>query len=137
MVAFQDNKIAVGWNNAAGLVNIGAIVPSSHIAFIEPIARPNWNPGVQRIRLDGLTYSTGYPSQVWLMGFITFQQYDYLLSTYCGGGQSGKVTVRVRYRNHAYANFNAIMSIPVTDQLSATGQLFQNVPITFKKLVAL
>lgn len=137
MVAFQDNKIAAGNNNAVGLVNIGLIVPSSHIAFIEPIARPNWNPGIQRIRLDALTYSAGYPAQVWIMGIVTFQQYDYLLSTYCGGGQSGKVTVRLRYRNHAYANYNAVLHVPVPDTFQSTGQGFQNLQLLFRKLIAL
>jgi hypothetical protein len=137
MPAFQNYQIAAGWNNAAGLVNIGLIVPSSHIAFVEPIAKPNWNPGIQRIRLDGLSYSAGYSSQTWTLGFVTLQQYDYLLSTYTGGGQSGKVTIKTRYRNHAYANYNAIMSIPIPDELQATGQLYQSVPVTFRKLVAL
>lgn len=137
MVAFQDNKIAAGWNNAVSLTNIGLIVPSSHIAFVEPIARPNYNPGIQRIRLDALTYSAGYPSQTWLMGFLSFIHYDYLLSTYCGGGQSGKVTVRLRYRNHAYANYNAILNVPIPDPSQSTGQGYQNVGLIFRKLIAL
>lgn len=137
MPAFQDYKIAAGHNNAGSLVNIGLIVPSSHIAFIEPIARPNWNPGIQRIRLDVITYSAGFISQKWVMGILTFQQYDYLLSTYCGGGQSGHVTIRTRYRNHAYANYNATLHVPTPDELQSTGQGYQIVPLTFRKIIAL
>lgn len=137
MVAFFGYKIAAGNNNAVGLVNIGSIVPSSHIAFIEPIARPNWNPGIQRIRLDALTYSAGYPSQAWVMGIVTFQQYDYLISTFCGGGQSGKVTITTRYRNHSYANYNAVLNVPIPDSFQSTGQGFQNLQLIFRKLIAL
>lgn len=137
MPAFTDYQIAAGHNNAAGLVKIGLIVPSSNIAFTEPVARPNWNPGIQRIRLDTISYSAGYRSQVWSMGFLTYAQYDYLLSTYCGGGQSGKVTVRTRYRTTSYANYNATLSVPIPDELQNNGQGYQQVPLTLKKLIAI
>lgn len=137
MPVFFDYKIAAGNNNAGGLTNIGSIVPSGNIAFMEPIARPNWNPGIQRIRLDVVTYSGGYASQVWVLGFCTFAQYDKLLADYCGGGQSGKVTIRTRYRNHSYANYNAVMHVKIPDPFQSTGQGYQNLELTFRKLIAI
>ena len=140
MVAFFDYKIAAGNNNAAGLVNIGTITPSSGILFPEPVARPNYTPGVHKIRLDGLDYQAGYASHVWMMPFLDWRHYDHLRTTYCAGGYSGKVTIRTRYMLVSYANYNAILHLPPPDQIldKNVGWGYNNyIPLTFTRLVAL
>jgi hypothetical protein len=137
MPAFTSYSIAAGHNNAAGLVVVGLIVPSSHIAFFEPVARPSWNPGITRIRLDAMNYQAGYDSQEWLFQFMTFAHYAYFRTTYCGGGYSGKVTIRTRYQTASYFNANAIASLPLPSQLQSTGQGYQNVPVVMRKIIAL
>jgi hypothetical protein len=137
MPAFFDYKIAAGWNNAGSLTNIGAVVPSSNIRFFEPVARPSWNPGTIKIRLDALTYVAGYPSQVWLFQFMTFAQYAHFRTTWCGGAYSGKVTIRTRYQNANYFNANAIAILPVPDSFQATGQGYQNVSVLMRKIIAI
>jgi hypothetical protein len=137
MPAFTDYSIAAAWNNAAGLVKVGLIVPASHIAFFEPVGRPSWNPGITRIRLDAMNYQAGYESQEWLFQLMTFAHYAHFRTTYCGGGYSGKVTIRTRYQNTAYFNANAIAALPPAPELQSTGQGYQNVIVTMRKIIAL
>lgn len=140
MPVFQDYQIAAGHNNAAGLVNIGAITPSSGIPFPEPVARPNYTPGNHKIRLDGLDYVTGYAAHTWLMPFLDWRHYAYLQTTYCAGGYSGLVTIRTRYMSVAYANYNATLRIPTPDEIldKNVGWGYNNlIPLTFTRLVAL
>ncbi len=138
MPAFQDNKIAAGHNNTGGLINIGLIVPSGNIAFPEPVVMPSYNPGILRIRLDTLAGTSGFPSQIWLMPFLTYEQYDYLLATYCGGGQRGFVTIRTRIRKNPYANYNATLVVPTQDELANNnvGWGWQQVPLPIIRMVA-
>lgn len=137
MPTFTNYAIAAGHNNTGGYTKFGAIVPTSHIAFHEPIARPNYNPGIRHIRMDGRVYITGYPSQVWIIGFMSFIQYDYLLTTYCGGGYSGLVSVKTRYLSVDYDDYNATLTLPTSDSLQSTGIGYQAVPLTFSRLIAI
>lgn len=134
MPAYTDYALAAGNNNAAGLVKVGLIIPSSHIAFDEPIALPNFNPGIRKIRMDQHVYITGYKYQVWIFGFITYIQMDYLISTYGGGGYSGDVTIKTRYRSGSYFNANAVIDIP-TEGLISTGIGYQSVAIQLRKII--
>ena len=137
MPAFHDYKIAAGWNNAGGLVNIGTIIPPGNIRFFEPVARGNWNPGLRRVGLDGHVSTAGFRSQIWLIQSMTYAQYDYLLSTFCAGGFSGNVTVRTRFRTTGYANYNAILEVPAADELDDTGRNYFSVRLLLKRLVAI
>lgn len=137
MPAFTSYSLAAAWNNAAGLVVVGLITPSSHIPFFEPVVRPSWNPGITRIRLDALTYQAGYDSQEWLFQFMTFAHYAYFRTTYCAGGYSGKVTIRTRYQTNAYFNANAIAVLPPATELASTGQGYQGVTVVMRKIIPL
>ncbi len=81
-----DYQIAAGNNNAAGLTNIEAIVPAGNIAIQPPVARGYKNPGLLKIRGNGLSFLSGYASQVWLMVYLTYEQYAHLKTTYCSSG---------------------------------------------------
>jgi hypothetical protein len=137
MVAFQDYKIAAGYDNAGGLVNIGTIIPASNILFPEPIARPNYTPGQRNVRGDGRLYMNGSASQIWLMTRITFAQWDYAKETWCEGGYSGFVTIRTRYVVKTYSNYNAVLTLLSESELDGDGIGYKNVPFTFTRLRAI
>ncbi len=137
MTAYQEHSIAAAWNNAAGLVRFGLITPSGNVPFFEPITRPSWNPGITRIRLDGLNYQAGYSSQEFLFQFMSFHHYAYFRTTYCAGGYSGKVTIRTRYQNSGYFNANAIAILPLPQEMQSTGQGYQNVIVTMRRIIAI
>jgi hypothetical protein len=139
MPAFTDYKIAAGHNNAGGLTLIGLIVPAGDIAFPEPTARLSYSPGVRRVRLDQQLYVAGFPAQTWEMPFLSLPQYQYLKTTYCGGGYSGLVTVRTRWNAGAYAHFNAVLQVPLEPELESlqAGNKWVRVPLKLMNLVAL
>lgn len=134
-----DYQIAAGYNNAAGLVKISSITPSSDIPFVDPKAYNGYNPGILKIRGDGTTFYAGYGSDVWTMGYLTVAQYTYLQTTYCGGAGSftGKVTIKTRIGTVTYANYNAILNLPVPDQTEFLAGFFTNVQLRFTRMVAL
>lgn len=134
-----DYQIAAGNNNAAGLTNIESITPSGNIAFPPPAARGYKNPGTRRVRGNGVSTYTGYVSQIWRMVSLTYEQYAYLKTTYCGGGYSGPVTVRTRFGTAAYANYNAVLNIPTEADLAQVdyGWGYQPAVLTYTRMVAL
>jgi hypothetical protein len=138
-MAWSDYQIAVGNNNAAGLALVESLVPSGNIAVAGPAANGYRNPGVTRIRANGLSTQSGYLSQLWRMVFLTYEQYNYLKTTYCGGGYSGLVTVRTHFTNQAYANYNAVLIMPYESDLaqSNVGWGYQGVELLLSRMVAL
>ena len=108
MVHFSEHKIAAGHNAEVDLEFIGEL-EAGGLQFSEPVgANYGFNPGKIVIRLDGLTSTVGKNKQTFAMG-MTFPQYTYIRDTYCGGGYSGKVTVRTRWMDNAWANYNATL----------------------------
>lgn len=134
-----DYQIAAGYNNAAGLVKISSITPSSDVPFVDPKGFSGYTPGALKIRGDGTTFYAGYGSTVWSMGYLTQLQYTYLQTTYCGGAGSfaGKVTIKTRIGTATYANYNAILNIPLPSELEFQAGYWLNVPLRFTRMVAL
>jgi hypothetical protein len=134
---FTDYKIAAGVSNTGGLAPIGSIVATSNIAFPEPAgAQGSYTPGIIKIRLDQQLVTVGKSRQVWLLYGLTFEQYRYLQSTYCGGGFSGKVTIRTRWQHTSYANYNAVLQLQ-HENLQETIQGYASVALTFVDLVVI
>ena len=107
-------SLAAGHNNAAGLVNVENILPSSDRYFWPPKTPGGFNPGELIGRADDIIVTVGYASFVWVFDVLTLAQYNYLITTYSTGGNtySGKVTVRTVNAANSYANYNATMKIP-------------------------
>ena len=135
MPAFTEYAIAAGWNNAAGFVKIGLIVATSNIAFAEPAAQQGYTPGQVIPRLDLLTTTVGISSQLWTLG-MTWEQYRYFQTTYCAGGFGGKMTVKTRWQNTAYANYNAVVRLQ-SENLNFNMTGFEDVQLTFFDLRAI
>lgn len=111
-MTFYDYRLEAGYNVAlASLVNIETIAVAGR-RFTAPKALGSFDPGIYRVRTDGTLYLAGYPSQHWFFAVITFAQYNYLRTTYCASGFSGKVTVYTRPGTEAYARYNAILRLP-------------------------
>lgn len=137
MTTRYDYKIAAAYNNAAGLVNIETIVPSGDRAFFSPVAYSNYRPGVRKIRSDGMLYLAGFGTSFWIMPAATRKQIEYLMDTYCAGGYSGKVTIRTRINRVAYANYNAILSLPDPDAMKRIFKGFDDLRIDYTRMVAI
>lgn len=111
-MAIFEYQIAAGYNNAAGLVNIETIKPSSDfLYFWAPVSTDKYSPGIKRVRLDGVRARFGKASTAWPFDLMTFLQFKYIRDTYCNGGYSGKVTIRTRVGVNTYANFNAVLDM--------------------------
>lgn len=139
MNPLYDYQIADGQNNAAGLVNIEAITPSGDRAFAAPQAFSSFNPGVLRVRADGLSYLAGFQSFTWLFSILTRAQWQYLQDNYStsGNSYSGKVTVRSRNIDGTYTNYNTLINIPLLPDLDRQFTAYKQVRIEFTRAVSL
>lgn len=127
-------KIAVGYNNAAGFVNIELIVPSLDRAFFAPEGYNNFNRGQRVIRGDGLIARNGFPYCFWLFSAVTRKQVSYLRATY---GDSGPVTIATRPDEQAYQNYNAIIDLPDPDATQRHYMGTEDYKVNFFRLVAI
>lgn len=116
---FQDNQIATGHNNTAGLTNIEAILVDGNY-FVAADDLGNWSFGTPVLYGDQTNGTQGIASTSWISGNITFAQYNYIYTTLLGGSISGRVTVRTRVNTPGtYANYNAILTIKSPAEIRA------------------
>ncbi len=136
---WQEYAIAAGWNNTALLKTIESITPPSDRPFYPVNGYSSFNPGAIRIRGDGSIYLAGYPSCGWRFSAMTRKQYQYLMSTYTVGGNSysGKVTIRTRKDDGTFANYNAVLLLPILPEVQRVLKLYRDVEIRFSRLVAI
>lgn len=139
-----EYQLAVGYNNAAGLRGLeGIFISNDFQPFKAFRSWGTYSPGEVIIRGDGTEAYDGYPTCQWIFGGMTRLQLDYLMTTYCGGGYSGRVTVRTVTDavgvdgRLTYANFNAVMRLTRLPDATVRGRAYANYPITFTRMVAL
>lgn len=101
-----DEKIAVGWNNAAGLALVSSLSASS-IPFLDVLTAGDYEEGEERYKANGTTGYAGYPSLIWTSGLLWLPQWYYLRTTF-----AGRVTIRTWTSSTTYANFNATLRVP-------------------------
>lgn len=131
-------KIAAGYNVALGsLVNIESIRPTNDQYFYAPKAIPYGSPGAKKIKLNGVSYRSGYPYVDWQFGVLTRAQYEYLKTTYCSGGYTGQVTVYTTVSGNTYARYNAVIDVPETAAIPDGFYAYKNVAVRLSHLVAL
>ncbi len=133
----SQHMIGAGWNAAdEDMDYIGELQPMGDIQLGEPVgADHGFSEGKTIVRLDELTTQSGKNKQVFVMN-MTFPQYEYIRSTYLGGGYSGKVTVRTRWRGKSWANYNCYLRI----QSEGMGKIwagFKDVEWTYSDLRAI
>ena len=131
-------KIAAGYNVALNsLVNIETIKPTNDQYFYAPKAIPYGSPGAKKVKLNGVSYRSGYPYVDWLFGVLTRAQYEYLKTTYCSGGYTGLVTVYTTVSGSTYARYNAVIDVPETAAITDGFYAYKNVAVRLSHLVAL
>lgn len=116
-MAFYDYRIASGYNTAlVSLTNIENITPPGGKAYRAPKAYGLQDEGVIKILGNGLDYHSGFPFVIWRFDVLSWVQYEYLKTTYCGGinGLRGKVTIytRTNYTSNTYTRYNAVIVLP-------------------------
>lgn len=133
---WYEYAIAAGWNNVAGLRNIESITPIGDKSFRPPNAYSAFNPGTLRLRADGIAYTEGFASTAWTFSALTRAQYQYLMTNYSIGGNSysGKVTIRTMTPAGTYANYNAVVLLPIMPDLDRAFKIYRNVQIKFIRL---
>ena len=136
-MAYQDYRIAAGHNNAAGLVNIEAITTGG--LYFPPVrSRTTYEQGQAVERADGTLTFDGKPTVEWVMQALEPVMYSYLKTTYCAGGYSGLVTIRTRTDGTTYANFNALLRLPMPNALrSSEAGWYDEVALKFIRMEAL
>lgn len=120
-VAFNQNMIAKGYNNFAGLTNIELIAVDGYSA--EPyLSRVN-DLGIQTQRKttgDGVVSRDGFATTQWLAPYMSFAQRTYIKYNILDGNDSGKVTIKTRLddvpfdstMSDIYVITNAILTLP-------------------------
>lgn len=132
MIIQPEIKIASGHNNVAGLIAIEALIPSGDVAF-QPVRNyGTFDVGQVKTRLNGRPYFAGRQSSQFISQVMTVSQFKYLKDTYCAGGYSGLVTVRLRPNTPAsYTNYNATLVLPKEADLQYRQGYFLDVIWTF------
>lgn len=131
---FQNNQIASGANNVAGLVNIEAIAVSGEY-FVGVNDLGAWRVGSPVLYGDGVSGTQGFISTRWVSGHITLEQYNYLYTTILSNSISAWVTIKTRALNPAtYANYSAILTIGTPDTLNKVLGSYLNFVWTFTRL---
>lgn len=141
-ISLKDFQIASGNNNAAGLQALSSVIggaapwPENALGIR---SYGSYDNGTIRIKGDGTIFSSGFPSLIWTLSAITFEQEELIRDTYCSGGLSGEVTVRTNTDDDydIFANYNAVLIVP---KLSETEPQFRRIRLyemRFTRLVAL
>lgn len=136
-MATYSYKIGTGWGLPDGsLTNVEDLfAPGDWRKFYPPNAVTAFNPGISRIRLDGLQYMTGFNSIAWNFDLLTRKQYYYLKDTYCiGDGYTGTVTIKSTDPNGTYQLYDAVMNIPTPVELERNFEQSQKTQINFIRL---
>lgn len=128
-----EYAIASGYNNAAGLVNIELLSAGGKLFYAVAVAGSDVDLKTQE---DGVGFESGFPQLVWTSN-VTRAQYAYIRDTVLSGSYSAPVTIRSRYDDTSYANYNAILTIPRTRQLKRNYDLYEQMEWTFTRVVAL
>lgn len=137
MIYNSEYSIATGHDNEAGFTVWEAITVNSRNML--PVSKfGEYDPGEFKQRNNGTYYQRGSDNLTWIINGMFFDQYRYLMETYCSNAYSGLVTIRTLTDDpDTYANKNATLHLP--KWLGATEdrvQFMRNVPLTFVKLIA-
>ena len=137
MTEWQEYAIYPGYNNAALLIPIETMQDASGVFFKPVVGHPALIDGLGRIGGDGIEYLDGYPSTRW-SSVMYWTGYLYLYTTVLAGAYSGPVTMRTRVRSSTYANYNAVLKIPMPGNLVNVrkGRAYRDFVWTFTRMEA-
>ncbi len=128
--------IGVGYDvDQDDLVNITSLPPMSADPFASPKALPLYDPGITKQRLTGELTSEGFASVTWKFTRLSYEQYEYLQTTYCNGGLSGKVTIYTQLGGASYYRMNALIHLKKPKEYQSEYR-YQEAEVEFIKLAA-
>lgn len=137
-----DYKLAAGNDNAGGLTAFTSITDGTN-TLIEPHGLPFALRGRREVRTNGVISRAGFPRVVLRMDLL-HTQWLHLIDTY-----EGLVTVRLAYNSTSWANYNAVLGLADSEEMTSIsfaggfdqydffGPGFLNAPLTFTRLEAL
>ena len=131
----QEYSIAVGFNNAVNLVNLETIIIENRPLIVKGVG--NYRQGEVVVQTNGRYAFIGYPSIKWIFDVLSRAQYVYLKDTYCAGSYSGDVTIRTRTDGNSYSNFNAVLTLPFTDDVTKVFRAYTGITATLTRLEAI
>lgn len=132
----QEYALVAGFNNAVGLVTVETLaVSGKYYAPIQGVG--TYDPGEERVYVDGTHDDVGEGLFSWLSTWMTWAQYEYILATPLAGRRSNRVTVRTRLNGAAYANYNAILTMPKASELTRVFGYYTDVQWRFTAVAAI
>ncbi len=115
----EGYRIQSGYDQPFGnLIDIETISVSGEL-FPGPKAIATYDQGNIKFRLNRRTFLQGDPNVTWQFGFMFYEQFSYLNSTYCAGTFSGLVTIYTTTGGVSFSRLNAIMILPKQVELSS------------------
>lgn len=123
---------AAAFDNAAELAAVETNVPTYRSRPLLVRDAP-FDDGLIRGRADKLSETTGFQTFDWIFDLMSVAQYRYIQDTYTVGGTSysGKLTVRTRDRDGAFANYNAVLRLPKGSELTRFRDCYRDVRLHF------
>lgn len=138
MRPLSQYAIASGYNVPLDALTNWETLTAGGRRFYAPQAFGSFDPGIYRIRGDGTLYIAGFGSLTWTMRYFLYAQHRYLMTAYCTGGYSGKVTIYTKTSNAAaYERYNAVMILPKLSESQPNFAILENYQIKFTRLEAL
>jgi len=108
----NNNQIAVGNNNAAGLALVTTLSDANAISFKEPTEWLRKQSRGQRVyRSNGTVARQGHNWVHWGSP-VLLAQWEYLKATY-----EGLVTIKTSFHSETFANYNAVLTLPDFNEL--------------------
>lgn len=133
LIPFSEYGIVYGWSGTPNNVETTFPTYQGHPLIVR--GRGLYDPGIIRTRADKLDYLTGFSTVIWRIKVLSVAQYNYFQDTYTVGGNSysGKVTIRTRNTDDAFANVNAVLKMPKASTLTKhpTADAYRDVEIRF------
>lgn len=131
----SEYALAVGFNNAANLLRLDTVIINNRPIVVRGVGR--YNGGELQTNTNGRATFIGYASITWEFSVLTYAMYEYLNATFCGGVYSGDVTLRTRRDGASYANYNGVLTLPFTSELTKRFGAYTNVSVQLTRLEAI
>jgi hypothetical protein len=132
----QQESIGVGWDvPLVSLIRISSIKPTDDEYFADPKSTGLYNLGMAKIDGDGNVKLIGFRMAPWGFTRLTWLQWYYASSTWCGNGLSGPVTILTPLNSHngTYTRVNAILILPNPSEMHSEYR-YNDVQFKFTRL---
>ena len=130
-----EYALAPNFNNVAGFIQLDRVIINNRPIVVRGVGR--YNGGELQTNTNGRATFIGFASTSFEFSVLTYAMYEYLNDTFLGGNNSADVTVRTRRDGTAFANYNAVMTLPFTSELTKRFGAYTNVVAQLTRLEAI